>query len=86
MPPAAICPGYGAHRRLIGNFPQAFTHLTLVQAAKTLASPAGDLAARYSQSQPARKTPLTGRERNVIGLTSSCGRSQPAKLPVDGFP
>ena len=35
------------HRRLIGNFPQAFTHLTLVQAAKTLSTPGGDIAARY---------------------------------------
>jgi hypothetical protein len=47
------------HRRPIGNFPQAFTHLTLVQAAKTLGSPAGDFAARYSQSQPARETPVS---------------------------
>jgi GH15 family glucan-1,4-alpha-glucosidase len=47
------------HRRLIGNFPQAFTHLTLVQAAKTLGSPAGDIAARYSQPQPAHETPAT---------------------------
>jgi GH15 family glucan-1,4-alpha-glucosidase len=39
------------HGRLIGNFPQAFTHLTLVQAAKTLTSPGGDVAARYTQSQ-----------------------------------
>jgi GH15 family glucan-1,4-alpha-glucosidase len=37
------------NRRLIGNFPQAFTHLTLVQAAKTLGlSAAGDVAARYT--------------------------------------
>ncbi|MEA2201526.1 MAG: hypothetical protein QOI89_2122 [Solirubrobacteraceae bacterium] len=36
-------------RRLVGNFPQAFTHLTLVQAAKTLGSPAGDISARYAQ-------------------------------------
>jgi GH15 family glucan-1,4-alpha-glucosidase len=36
-------------RRLIGNFPQAFTHLTLVQAATTLANPSGDPAARYVQ-------------------------------------
>jgi GH15 family glucan-1,4-alpha-glucosidase len=43
------------HERLIGNFPQAFTHLTLVQAAKTLGSPPGDIAARYAQSQPTPK-------------------------------
>jgi GH15 family glucan-1,4-alpha-glucosidase len=42
-----------AHQRLIGNFPQAFTHLTLVQAAKTLASPTGEIAARYPKPQPA---------------------------------
>jgi GH15 family glucan-1,4-alpha-glucosidase len=36
-----------AHRRLIGNFPQAFTHLTLVAAAKTLANPTAGIAARY---------------------------------------
>jgi hypothetical protein len=28
---------------------QAFTHLTLVQAAKTLASPNADIAARYAE-------------------------------------
>jgi GH15 family glucan-1,4-alpha-glucosidase len=38
-----------SHRRLIGNFPQAFTHLTLVQAAKTLATPSADVAARYAE-------------------------------------
>jgi GH15 family glucan-1,4-alpha-glucosidase len=36
------------HQRLIGNFPQAFTHLTLVQAAKTLSNPSGGVAARYA--------------------------------------
>src|SRR5260370_35686434 len=37
------------NRRLIGNFPQAFAHLTLGQAAKTLGlSAAGDCAARYT--------------------------------------
>ena len=41
-----------AHQRLIGNFPQAFTHLTLVQAAKTLAAPTGEIAARYARPQP----------------------------------
>ena len=38
-----------SHQRLIGNFPQAFTHLTLIQAAKTLASPNADVAARYAE-------------------------------------
>jgi GH15 family glucan-1,4-alpha-glucosidase len=47
------------HRRLIGNFPQAFTHLTLVQAAKTLGSPPGDIAARYSRPQPAHESPVS---------------------------
>jgi GH15 family glucan-1,4-alpha-glucosidase len=42
-----------AHQRLIGNFPQAFTHLTLVAAAKTLANPTADVAARYVDPQPA---------------------------------
>jgi GH15 family glucan-1,4-alpha-glucosidase len=37
------------HQRLIGNFPQAFTHLTLVQAATTLSSPTADVAARYAR-------------------------------------
>jgi len=41
-----------SHRRLIGNFPQAFTHLTLVQAAKTLANPTADVSARYVEPQP----------------------------------
>ena len=41
-----------AHRRLIGNFPQAFTHLTLVQAAKTLAAPTGEIVARYPRPRP----------------------------------
>jgi GH15 family glucan-1,4-alpha-glucosidase len=47
------------HERLIGNFPQAFTHLTLVQAAKTLGSPPGDIAARYAQPQPTPKAPVS---------------------------
>jgi GH15 family glucan-1,4-alpha-glucosidase len=42
-----------AHERLVGNFPQAFTHLTLVAAAKTLANPSADAAARYLNPQPA---------------------------------
>jgi GH15 family glucan-1,4-alpha-glucosidase len=46
-----------ARRRLIGNFPQAFTHLTLVQAAKTLGSPSGDITARYAQPQPTPDPP-----------------------------
>jgi GH15 family glucan-1,4-alpha-glucosidase len=41
-----------AHERLVGNFPQAFTHLTLVAAAKTLANPSADAAARYLNPQP----------------------------------
>jgi GH15 family glucan-1,4-alpha-glucosidase len=45
-----------AHERLIGNFPQAFTHLTLVQAAKTLGSPPGDIAARYARPQPMQES------------------------------
>jgi GH15 family glucan-1,4-alpha-glucosidase len=40
-----------AHQRLVGNFPQAFTHLTLVAAAKTLANPTADVAARYVDPQ-----------------------------------
>jgi GH15 family glucan-1,4-alpha-glucosidase len=43
-----------AHQRLVGNFPQAFTHLTLVQAAKTLANPTAGVSARYADPQPAR--------------------------------
>ena len=42
-----------AHQRLVGNFPQAFTHLTLVQAAKTLGNPSPNAAARYLDPQPA---------------------------------
>ncbi|HEX3830605.1 MAG TPA: glycoside hydrolase family 15 protein [Solirubrobacteraceae bacterium] len=42
-----------AHERLVGNFPQAFTHLTLVAAAKTLANPTADAAARYLDPQAA---------------------------------
>jgi GH15 family glucan-1,4-alpha-glucosidase len=41
-----------AHQRLIGNFPQAFTHLTLVAAAKTLDARSADASARY--------TPISG--------------------------
>jgi GH15 family glucan-1,4-alpha-glucosidase len=44
--------------RLIGNFPQAFTHLTLVSAAKTLAAPAGDMASRYGTSLPVTTLPV----------------------------
>jgi hypothetical protein len=40
-----------ANQRLIGSFPQAFTHLTLVMAAKTLTNPSGDVAARYVDPQ-----------------------------------
>jgi GH15 family glucan-1,4-alpha-glucosidase len=42
-----------SHQRLIGNFPQAFTHLTLVQAAKTLANPTANVTARYEDPEPA---------------------------------
>jgi GH15 family glucan-1,4-alpha-glucosidase len=42
-----------SHQRLIGNFPQAFTHLTLVQAAKVLANPTAGVSARYVEPQPA---------------------------------
>jgi GH15 family glucan-1,4-alpha-glucosidase len=45
-----------AHKRLVGNFPQAFTHLTLVAAAKTLANPTADAADRYLDLQPATTT------------------------------
>ena len=41
-----------SRRRLVGNFPQAFTHLTLVQAAKTLGNPTADVAARYVDQEP----------------------------------
>jgi GH15 family glucan-1,4-alpha-glucosidase len=41
-----------SEQRLIGNFPQAFTHLTLVQAAKTLANPTASVTARYVDPQP----------------------------------
>jgi GH15 family glucan-1,4-alpha-glucosidase len=37
-----------ADKRLIGNFPQAFTHPTLVEAAKTLSPGTADVAARYA--------------------------------------
>ena len=43
-------------KRLIGNFPQAFTHLTLVAAAKTLANPSADVAARYLDPQATRSS------------------------------
>jgi GH15 family glucan-1,4-alpha-glucosidase len=42
-----------AHHRLVGNFPQAFTHLTLVAAAKTLANPTANVTARYVEPEPA---------------------------------
>ena len=42
-----------ARKRLVGNFPQAFTHLTLVAAAKTLGAPNAGIAARYVDQQPA---------------------------------
>jgi GH15 family glucan-1,4-alpha-glucosidase len=42
-----------AHQRLVGNFPQAFTHLTLVQAAKTLAHPTANVTARYEDPERA---------------------------------
>jgi len=43
-----------ADKRLIGNFPQAFTHLTLVQAANTLAMPAGSVTDRYVPARSSR--------------------------------
>jgi GH15 family glucan-1,4-alpha-glucosidase len=43
-----------AKGRLIGNFPQAFTHLTLVQAANTLAMPAGSVTDRYVHAHSER--------------------------------
>jgi GH15 family glucan-1,4-alpha-glucosidase len=42
-----------SHQRLVGNFPQAFTHLTLVAAAKTLRNLTADVAGRYADPQPA---------------------------------
>jgi GH15 family glucan-1,4-alpha-glucosidase len=48
-----------AHERLVGNFPQAFTHLTLVAAAKTLANPTADAADRYLDPQPATTTRMS---------------------------
>ncbi|MCW2970458.1 MAG: glycoside hydrolase family 15 protein, partial [Solirubrobacterales bacterium] len=54
------------HRRLIGNFPQAFTHLTLVQAAKTLGSPIGDISARYARPQPTRERPAAASKERVL--------------------
>jgi GH15 family glucan-1,4-alpha-glucosidase len=41
-----------SQQRLIRNFPQAFTHLTLVQAAKTLANPTANVTARYVDPEP----------------------------------
>jgi pentatricopeptide repeat protein len=41
-----------SRQRLLGNFPQAFTHLTLVQAAKTLGNPNADVRARYVDREP----------------------------------
>jgi GH15 family glucan-1,4-alpha-glucosidase len=43
-----------AHQRLVGNFPQAFTHLTLVAAAKTLGNPKAGVAGRYVDPQAAQ--------------------------------
>jgi GH15 family glucan-1,4-alpha-glucosidase len=37
------------------SFPQAFRHLTLVEAAKTLANPTADVAVRYVDRQPVRQ-------------------------------
>ncbi len=65
-----------AHRRLIGNFPQAFTHLALVEAAKTLAARGGDRAARYADRQPAL---VNLAERRVLPLPrppGAVGRTQ----------
>ena len=42
-----------AHQWLVGSFPQALTHLTLVAAAKALANPSADAAARYLNPQAA---------------------------------
>ena len=65
-----------AHQRLIGNFPQAFTHLTMVEAAKTLAVRGGPVTARDADRQPALVSPRWrrvhapswGRERSQEGL------------------
>jgi hypothetical protein len=65
-----------AHQRLIGNFPQAFTHLTMVEAAKTLAVRGGPVTARYADRQPALVSPRWrrvhapswGHERSQEGL------------------
>jgi GH15 family glucan-1,4-alpha-glucosidase len=54
------------HRRLVGNFPQAFTHLTLVQAAKTLGSPSGEIAARYAQPKATPKPAATPSEERTV--------------------
>ena len=43
-----------ANKRLIGNFPQAFTHLTLVQAANTLTRANATVADRYVHPRSAR--------------------------------
>jgi hypothetical protein len=50
-----------ANARLIGNFPQAFTHLTLVQATNSLGLPGGDVAARYAQPHATRTDPAAQR-------------------------
>ena len=46
-----------AHQRMIGNFPQAFTHLTMVEAAKALAARGGDIAARFADRPSALVRP-----------------------------
>jgi GH15 family glucan-1,4-alpha-glucosidase len=55
-----------AHQRLIGNFPQAFTHLTLVQAAKTLGAPTGDISARYARPQPTHEPSAAASKQRVV--------------------
>ena len=45
------------HQRMIGNFPQAFTHLTMVEAAKALGARAGDIAARFADRPSALVRP-----------------------------
>ncbi len=62
-----------ATRRLVGNFPQAFTHLALVEAAKTLAAGGGDRVARYADRQPAL---VTLSERRVLPLPRPPGAVQ----------